>query len=61
MSGHLMSGFRPKSSDNDPAMRAKKIDGIEPCRQRYKTFYGCNYVAIGVTQSKSKRNMPLVA
>jgi hypothetical protein len=29
--------------------------------QSYKTFYSCNYVAIGVTQSKSKKIMPLVA
>jgi hypothetical protein len=27
----------------------------------YKTFYGRNYVAIGVTQSKPWRNTPLVA
>ncbi len=26
---------------------------IRSCGQCYKTFYGCNYVAIGVTQSKS--------
>ena len=29
--------------------------------QCYKTFYGRNYVAVGVTQSKSLRNTPLVA
>jgi hypothetical protein len=30
------------------------------CGQCYKTVYGRNYIAISVTQSKSKRNTPLV-
>ena len=30
MRGHLISGFLPKSSERDPAMSAKKMEGIEP-------------------------------
>lgn len=34
ISGHLMRGFLPKSSDKEPAIRAKNMDGTEPFHKR---------------------------
>ncbi len=39
----------------------KRFYNIGASGQCYKTFYGHKYIAIGITQSKSNRNMPLVA
>jgi hypothetical protein len=38
----------------------KRFYKIVPRGQCYKTLYGRNCVTIGVTQSKSQRNTPLV-
>jgi hypothetical protein len=50
-----------RSGDEDCRWRPEKGWNYETWGKCYKTFYGRNYVAIGVTQSKASRNMLLVA
>jgi hypothetical protein len=42
-------GFLTKNND----MKLFKFPSLQICGKFYKTFYGRNYVAIGVTQTKS--------